>query len=466
MSDTQSVRVRPQWPANMGGGPKVKKAGKEKTPFHFFLMEKKAELEKQGKLGNKTQDSLVREVLPIWNEHKGDQSWMKPYIEKYQEWRQQSRGGSDYKFDTLGRCLADIQNETKLQKRRQDEMETEIEKKVASLGVSGVVKAPFFIVHCNYLCRTDQDFYPPCEMAVAEFTLERGVTRVWQEFVSPGDTVPLGHKYKCQKHARVTHNLLPEFEYFETNHRQIVASLFQFMGSEEEGPLPPLYVAPHHQDAASCILDFLLAKSAASKKIRLFSLPKLMLEVYNLPLDPADMDGRMTVHAATSVLEIDKYSHYAGIGCQFHEALENPIYCSEAIVRRHVFDIADCCCRLYQLVLRPGRHLPPDQGLTKPDMEMKLRWSQTSHVKADTINRFVPTPGGVTIGADKFNPALDMVHREDLNPNFPRLDNIQGQVVKGSMFKGGMGSTCRSTAAKKSSAGETFASKDVRSHPQ
>ena len=73
--------------------------------------------------------------------------------------------------------------------------------------------------------------------------------------------------------------------------------------------------------------------------------------------------------------------------------------------------------------------------MTKPDMEMKLKWSQTSHVKADTINRrrarnivlsikhvrrFVPTPGGVTIGADKFNPVLDMVHREDLNPNFPR----------------------------------------------
>ena len=77
-----------------------------------------------------------------------------------------------------------------------------------------------------------------------------------------------------------------------------------------------------------------------------------MLEVYNLPLDPADMDGRMTVHVATSVLETDKYLHYGGIGCQFHEALENPIHCSEAIVRRHVFDIADVCCRLYQLVLR------------------------------------------------------------------------------------------------------------------
>jgi len=86
-------------------------------------------------------------------------------------------------------------------------------------------------------------------------------------------------------------------------------------------------------------------------------------------------------------------------------------------------------------------------------------------VKYEMLRRFVPTPGGVTFGADKFNPVLDMVHREDLNPNFPRLDDIQGQVVKGSMFKGGMGST-RSTTAKKNSAGETFASRDVRSQPQ
>ena len=77
-----------------------------------------------------------------------------------------------------------------------------------------------------------------------------------------------------------------------------------------------------------------------------------MLEVYNLPLYLADMDGCMRVHVAASVLEIDKYLHYGGIGCQFHEALENPIHCSEAIVRRHVFDIADLCCRLYYMVLR------------------------------------------------------------------------------------------------------------------
>ena len=70
MADTQFVRAQPRWPANMGGVPKVKKAGrkgKDKTPYYFFLMEKKAELEKQGKLGNRTQDSLSREMFPIWN---------------------------------------------------------------------------------------------------------------------------------------------------------------------------------------------------------------------------------------------------------------------------------------------------------------------------------------------------------------------------------------------------------------
>ena len=52
-------------------------------------------------------------------------------------------------------------------------------------------------------------------------------------------------------------------------------------------------------------------------------------------------------------------------------------------------------------------------------------------VKCEMLRRFVPTPGGVTFGADKFNPVLDMVHREDLNPNFPRcfLTYLKAQII-------------------------------------
>ena len=42
-----------------------------------------------------------------------------------------------------------------------------------------------------------------------------------------------------------------------------------------------------------------------------------------------------------------------------------------------------------------------------------------------------------------------------------RLDDIQGKVVKGSMFKGGMGSTKKSYGAV-AGGGEGFASRDVR----
>ena len=87
-------------------------------------------------------------------------------------------------------------------------------------------------------------------------------------------------------------------------------------------------------------------------------------------------------------LQADKFSHHAGIGCEFHEALENPHHCAEAICRRLVFDLAAACCPAYRLPLRPGRHLPPDQELTRPDVTMMLRWSSTSHLKADKINRW------------------------------------------------------------------------------
>ena len=44
--------------------------------------------------------NLVHYAIPSVNE-----------IHLCQEWQKQSRGGGDFKFDTLGRCLADIQNE-------------------------------------------------------------------------------------------------------------------------------------------------------------------------------------------------------------------------------------------------------------------------------------------------------------------------------------------------------------------
>ena len=95
-----------------------------------------------------------------------------------------------------------------------------------------------------------------------EFSLKRGVMRTWHEFLSPLN-VREEYKYRCLKHARVTHNLTSEFEYYETDYRVVMESLIQFLGGTNEGKLPPLYVLADHMDAAECITEFIIEQSNA-----------------------------------------------------------------------------------------------------------------------------------------------------------------------------------------------------------
>ena len=125
---------------------------------------------------------------------------------------------------------------------------------------------------------------------MVEFSLERGVMRTWHEFLTPLDSVPEGYKYRCLKHARVTHNLTSEFEYYKTHYRVFMESLIQFLGGTNEGKLPPLYVLAHHMDAAECITEFIIEQSNAQVPLRVFSLPKLMMELHNLPLENVSPD--------------------------------------------------------------------------------------------------------------------------------------------------------------------------------
>ena len=385
MSTSQFLKVT----ALQDGG-KAGAKGKAPTPFTFFKAEMKQVWQREGKWdGQRSTDKQLAEALqPLWSDIKEEPSKMAVYIEQHRQWKLEARSDLDNVFDTMG--LGDINRAAVKQRKELADMEKEIEDTVAGLGQVGVTGASFFVGHFNYLCKTDREFYPPCEMAVAEFSLERGVIRVFHEFVSPLDSVPVGHKYKCQQHARVTHNLLPEFEYYQKDYRVLMTGLIAFLGGA--GPagskLPPIYVAPRHKEAAECIAEFLVQRSAAVRQLRLFSLPKLMLELRNLPLAAGAPEYYPSQHVAQSVLEEDKWSHHAGIGCEFHEALENPHHCSVAIVRRLVFDLASGCCVVYRLALRAGRHLPPDQELTRPDVAAQLRWSGApGYVKAESLNR-------------------------------------------------------------------------------
>eukprot|EP00092_Neocalanus_flemingeri_P016616 GFUD01017977.1.p1 GENE.GFUD01017977.1~~GFUD01017977.1.p1 ORF type:complete len:495 (-),score=145.53 GFUD01017977.1:1213-2598(-) len=390
------VRISDGWlriPAKSG-----KKSKSVRSPFWFFMMEQKERWEQEDKWDKKkTMEELVQATIPIWKENKADPVFLAPYIEQHREWKMNRMGDLENKYDSLGRSLADIQREAQRVRKKEEDMNKEIEETVIRAG-NTVARTSFFVAHFNFLCRTQQDFYIPCEGAVVEFSLEKGVIRCWQEFLSPLDSIPVGYKYKCIQSSRVTHNLTPDFEHYQTDYSKIMASLVQFLGGGDKQP--PLYVMPDHVDAADCITQFITNKANSQLDFKIFSLPKLLQELGHYP----------SIHIAQALMEEDRFSHHAGLGCQFHESLGNPHHCSLSICKRMLFTLSASCSNLYRLHLKPGRHLPPDQ--VEHNLANKLQLSHISFVTEERINRKVPTPGGVTAMPTEFDPKL-MVQRRD-----------------------------------------------------
>merc|ERR1719452_237431 len=144
-------------------------------------------------------EELVQANLPMWKEKKDDPVFLAPYIQQTREWKLNRRNNLENVYDSLGRPLAEIHRE--------------VEETVKS--AHSVVRTSFFVAHFNSLCKTEKEVYIPCEGAVVEFSLEKGVVRCWQEFLSPMDSIPMGYKYKCIQTSRVTHNLTPDFEHYQ-----------------------------------------------------------------------------------------------------------------------------------------------------------------------------------------------------------------------------------------------------------
>lgn len=69
------------------------------------------------------------------------------------------------------------------------------------LIVETILKEKFYFIDVQTLCKTDQGQYLPVEMAIAEFSLEDGLIRVYHEFLHPGE-IPTGMRFTCQQTSK------------------------------------------------------------------------------------------------------------------------------------------------------------------------------------------------------------------------------------------------------------------------
>jgi len=370
-------------PAHNNNQKKSKKKRQTQGPFYWFMMDKKEEWTQEGKWNeNFSTKHLVDQCMPLWKILKTNPNLLEPYILKARDWKESQRQGLEDIYDTHGRSLADIRREARKVKERMDKMMEDIEMTVASAG-RNVVRKSFFIAHFNYLCKTDWDFYIPCEAAVTEFNIEGGIIKTWHKFISPLDSIPIGYKFRCISYARNTHFLTPDFEKYETDMKSVLESLVEFLGGDEDD-LPPLYVLPDQMPVADCITNFIHTKAKSNiPQLKVFSLTKLLKELAHYP----------SIHIAESFLEDEtKYSHVRGLGCDLHESLQNAAHCALSFSQRNVFNVLHYCCQVYKIQLKPGKHVPQDRWVSLMPHEIKME----NLAIEDRINRMIPAPAGVT----------------------------------------------------------------------
>lgn len=383
---------------------KKKKTNKQ-GPFYFFMMDKRDEWITEGRWSKtNSMKQLVDECLPLWKMMKTNPALLEPYIEKSREFKMSQRNGLEEVFDTFGRSLADIKRQNQRVREDYRNMCDDIQETVEKSGRK-IIEKEFYVAHFNYLCKTVQNFYPPCEASVVRFSIKEGILETWHSFVSPLDSIPVGYQYKCILHARNTHFLTKEFPHYDTNMQKILGELVEFLGGDETD-LPPLYVIPDHIEAASCITDFILDKAGnTGLKLKIYSLTNLLQELAGFP--------SVTI-AEYCLDDLTKDNHIHSLGCDIHASLMKAGHCSQSLVKRHVYNTLQACCATHSVTLKVGSHYP-QETLFRPLKPSQL--PMTTFAIEERINRKIPTPGGVTtipLGVDEeIVKSLDLRKKEN-----------------------------------------------------
>jgi len=362
---------------------KKKKANKQ-GPFYFFMMDKKAEWITEGRWSEShSMKQLVDECLPLWKMMKTNPLLLEPYIEKSREFKMSQRNGLEDVFDTFGRSLADIRRENQRVRDDYRKMCEDVQETVEKCG-RRIVDKEFYVAHFNYLCKTVQNFYPPCEASVVKFSIKDGVIETWHGFISPLDSIPIGYQYLCILHARNTHFLTKEFPHYDTNMKKILGEIIEFLGGDD-GDLPPLYVLPDHNEAATCITDFILDKAGnTGVKLKIYSLTHLLQELAGFP----------SVTIAEHCLDdATRDNHIHSLGCDIHASLMKAGHCALSLAKRQVYNTLQACCATHNITARAGSHYP-QETLFRPLKPSEL--PMTTFAIEERINRKIPTPGGVT----------------------------------------------------------------------
>lgn len=266
-------------------------------------------------------------------------------------------------YDSFGRPLEDVLNREDREMAEIEKMKNSIVERINNALVAGNLETmPFYILHFNIFCVTEEGVPVPAEIAVARFTLKDGVKEIFHDLIDPG-VIPTGYRADCMENSKATHQIPLDLVHLNQNYHHIMDNLLKFLGlTYKSQVMPPLYCHPKHSQTNSLCLHWLFKKIGFEDPIpfSLQQLPMLLYELVGVKKSQYDM-VLPTINMAEVQLDRDVFLYTPGMGCWWHESDTEVNCCASALVRRWSYIMADFVCPRYNLPMLPGFHAPHAQ---------------------------------------------------------------------------------------------------------
>ncbi|TRY63896.1 hypothetical protein TCAL_07261 [Tigriopus californicus] len=340
-------------------GPKKKQIYND---FFFFMQDQKAILREEGRTW-KDMPELVAICGPKWQ----------------------------LIFDSTGRSLVSIEKEKQTALEKRNDMLHYIGNLVKNSVRNGTLgQETLFFIHMNMICEIDDVRFLPGEVALCEFSIENGVTRIFETFIKPWN-IPLGYGYNIRKVAETTHRIhmdsTPMCHPLASDYDRLFKGLLDFLCQNEDfDHLPPIYTLSDQVPKVEAALLEWQEQTTIRKRINwsIYSVDELYFS-----LSEALPSPRAKLYHATLAkdrLEHDCYMFSQEMACPYHVEVDCNHHCSQFNVQKWAFIIAEHCCDFLKYKPIPGAHKPLDcaQGYdiikySRPDLYPLLRNEEASY---------------------------------------------------------------------------------------
>jgi len=271
------------------------------------------------------------------------------------------------KLTSQGVPLSHIEKEKNELERQDRSMKNEVEN-IANTGrnTGELADIKFNFISVNYFSKTaDASIYTPAEIALAVYSLKKGVINQLHSFVNPG-YVPYGHTFETKQHSEDTHQLgVPPDVQGETNLEQLYLHCLEFIrdNNDDTKDFPPLFTVQEDVKIVESVLDVLKSCLDDVPELRIYPLHYLFYVMKKTTSSIGETKPPESIHITNAYLDRDIYEYQTNIACEFHEKKDRSKYCSLSRVIRWAYTFSDHLCQDLAIIMEPGYHIPKNADL-------------------------------------------------------------------------------------------------------